>query len=277
MENRVLSITIFCLALWIAHNVLAATGPEQAAQRETVAVIGTGMVGSAIGPRMAELGFVVVYGSRDPERAKVRQLVERTGASSSAMSSIDAMQMADIIMLAVPWEAVESLIKNGGDLSGKLIIDITNPMTLGDDGYFYHPLDKAGAIMIQEWSPSAMVVKAFSTVGSFAMADISSAGGPVTAIVAADDRVAKCRVMEIADELGFETSDAGPLRHAKILEDMTMLYMVAFSHGTIATASSELHIRKNDNYKKLIAAMDEEEKPAWARGETIVSDYKPCN
>ena len=91
MKNRALAIPIFCLASGIALNVLAAFGTEETAQRETVAVIGTGRVGSAIGPRMAELGFAVVYGSRDPERDKVRQLVERTGDGSSALASIDAM------------------------------------------------------------------------------------------------------------------------------------------------------------------------------------------
>jgi hypothetical protein len=83
--------------------------------------------------------------------------------------------------------------------------------------------------------------------------------------------------MKIAGQFGFETGDAGPLRHAKILEDMTILYMVAFSHGTIASESSELHNRKNDNYRKLIAAMDEENKPAWARGEPMVPGYSPCD
>jgi hypothetical protein len=82
--------------------------------------------------------------------------------------------------------------------------------------------------------------------------------------------------MGIARELGYETSDAGPLRHAKILEDMTIIYMVAFSHGTIASASSEMYLRKNDNYKNLIAAMNEADRPAWARGESSVASYQPC-
>ena len=268
--------TSFNSVLPVAVLVLLAIAPATAEQVETVAVIGTGMVGSAIGPRMAGLGFKVIYGSRDPDRERIHRLVKRTGGGSAGMSSVDAMQLADIIVLAVPWEAVEPLLRNSTDLSGKLIIDITNPMAPGDDGYFYHPLDSAGAMLIAEWSPGATVVKAFNTVGSFTLADPAAADGRVTVPVAADDHDAKCRVMAIARELGYETSDAGPLRHAKILEDMAIIYMVAFSHGTIASESSEMYFRRNDNYRKLIAAMDEEDRPAWARGESSVASYRPC-
>jgi len=265
-----------CAVLFFLFAISANAAKSDGAQIETVAVIGTGMVGSAIGPRMAGLGFTVIYGSRDPDRERIHRLVKKTGGGSAGMSSADAMRLADIIMLAVPWEAVEPLIRNSADLSGKLIIDITNPMALGEDGYYYHPLDTAGAMLIAEWSPGAAVVKAFNTVGSFALADPAAAGGPVTVMVAADDHDAKCRVIGIARQLGYETSDAGPLRHARILEDMTIIYMVAFSHGTIATESSEMYLRKNDNYKNLIAAMDEAARPAWARGESDIASYRPC-
>ncbi len=265
-----------CAVLLLLIAVTASAAESDREQIETVAVIGTGMVGSAIGPRMAGIGFKVIYGSRDPDRERIHRLVKQTGGGSAGMSSADAMRLADIIMLAVPWEAVEPLIRNSTDLSGKLIIDITNPMTLGEDGYYYHPLDTAGAMLIAEWSPGAKVVKAFNTVGSFALADPAAPGGLVTAPVAADDHDAKCRVMGIARQLGYETSDAGPLRHARILEDMTIIYMVAFAHGTIASESSEMYLRKNDNYKNLIAAMDEADRPAWARGESSVASYRPC-
>jgi predicted dinucleotide-binding enzyme len=263
--------------LLILFAVAASAATSDREPIETVAVIGTGMVGSAIGPRMARLGFTVIYGSRDPDRERIHRLVKQTGGGSAGMPSVDAMRLADIIMLAIPWEAVEPLIRNSSNLSGKLIIDITNPMALGEDGYYYHPLDTAGAMLIAEWSRGARVVKAFNTVSSFALADPAAADGLVTVPVAADDHDAKCRVMSIARQLGYETSDAGPLRHAKVLEDMTIVYMVAFSHGTIATESSEMYLRKNDNYKNLISEMDEAGRPAWARGESSVASYRPCS
>ena len=243
---------------------------------ETVAVIGTGRMGSAIGPRMAELGHTVVYGSREPGREDVAALVGRTGGDASARLSADAIPEADIVILAVPWAAVEGIVASVDNWSGKLIIDMTNPMQVGEDGYFFHPLDEAGAQKVARWATGATVVKAFSTVGSFAIADLSSAGGPVTVQVAADDRDAKCRVMQLGADLGFESYDAGPLKHAKILEDSSMLFMLNFSHGTLADTSHELHRRKNDNYKNAIAMMPDDQRPPWARGEPMVPGYQPC-
>ena len=243
---------------------------------ETVAVIGTGRMGSAIGPRMAELGHTVVYGSREPDRDDVVALVSRTGGNASARMSAEAIGDADIVILAVPWAAVEGIVTSVGDWSGKLIIDMTNPMQVGDDGYFFHPLNEAGAQKIDRWASGATVVKAFSTVGSFAIADLSSAGGPVSVQVAADDREAKCRVMQLGADLGFEPYDAGPLKHAKILEDSSLLFMLNFSHGTIAETSHELHRRKNDNYKNLIAMIPDDQKLPWAKGEPMVAGYSPC-
>ncbi|MDP7042045.1 MAG: NAD(P)-binding domain-containing protein, partial [Gammaproteobacteria bacterium] len=60
--------------------------PVLAAVSDTIAVIGTGRVGGALGPRFAELGHTVVYGSRTPEADRVQRLVARTGTDASAAS-----------------------------------------------------------------------------------------------------------------------------------------------------------------------------------------------
>ena len=205
--RRVLIIAM--LSLW-GSAVLA----------ETVAVIGTGRMGSAIGPRIAELGYTVVYGSREPDREDVAALVSRTGGNASARLSAKAIPDADIVVLAVPWTAVEGIVGSVEDWSGKLIIDMTNPMQVGEDAYFFHPLDEAGAQKIARWATGATVVKAFSTVGSFSIADPSSAGGPVTVQVAADDREAKCRVMQLGADLGFESYDACLLYTSDAADDL---------------------------------------------------------
>ena len=73
---------------------------------ETVAVIGTGDMGDSLGPRLAEIGYRVVYGSRDPSRESVRQLVLETGSDASATEQKDAAQSASIVLLAVGWPAM---------------------------------------------------------------------------------------------------------------------------------------------------------------------------
>jgi predicted dinucleotide-binding enzyme len=88
---------------------------------DTIAVIGTGDVGGALGPEFAAQGHTIIYGSRDPGRNKVSELVERTGELASATTPAEAAAQADIVVLAVPGLLVEEITKSLGDLSGKTL------------------------------------------------------------------------------------------------------------------------------------------------------------
>lgn len=201
-----------------------------AADAETIAILGTGRVGSALGPRFARLGMRVVYGSREPERADVHELVARTGHGASARSPAAAVAEADIVVLAIPWRATEELVKSL-DLIGKIVIDVTNALELGDDGMMQMTVDRSAGELIQEWAPEAHVVKAFNTIGYHVMADPAAAGGPVTVPLAGNDPDAKARIAQLVATLGFETVDVGPIQHAHQLEGMTILYMVPYLTG----------------------------------------------
>ncbi len=211
---------------------------------ETVAMIGTGRVGSALGPRFAELGYVVVYGSRDPSQAKVEELVARSGERASAASQRDAVKAADIVVLAVPWTAAETVIKGIGDLDGKIIIDVTNAIRMSDNGHMERAVETSGAELIQSWAPGASLVKAFNVMSYLVMADPGTAGGPVTVPVVGDDQEAKLKVQEIIEAMGFAAEDLGPLRNARYLEGMAVLYMVPLLEGRMAD-SFEYYLRKN--------------------------------
>lgn len=198
---------------------------------ETVGVIGTGRVGGALGPRLAEQGYKVVYGSRDPAAQKVLDLVDRTGSGAIATSQQEAAAQADFVLLAVPWRAAEQVLKDMGDLSGKIILDAVNPLQRADDGLLELAVTTSGAQHVQRWAEGAAVVKAFSTVNYLVMADPASAGGPVTVPLAGDDPDAKKRVRELVEKLGFETADVGPLRMSRELEGMVVLHLVPLFQG----------------------------------------------
>jgi len=193
---------------------------------ETVGVIGTGRVGAALGPRLAAQGYTVVYGSRDPAAPKVRELVARSGADAAATTPSEAARRADFVLLAVPWSAVEQVLTDLGDLGGKILIDATNPLRRAADGLLETAVATSGGLMVQDWAPGASVVKAFNTVNFRVMADPAVAGGPVTVPLASDDPVAKQQVGAMAEGLGFETVDAGPLRLSRELEGMVVLHLV---------------------------------------------------
>jgi len=102
-----------------------------AAKMETVAVIGTGDMGDSLGPRFAELGYRVVYGSRNPASDKVQALVKNTGDNASATTQMEAAQQADIVLTAVPWPAMEMVAQSLGNLDGKILIDVSMPFKQG--------------------------------------------------------------------------------------------------------------------------------------------------
>jgi NADPH-dependent F420 reductase len=194
--------------------------------KPTVAVIGTGDMGDSMGPRLAGLGYPIVYGTRDPGSDKVTQLLARSGKDAKAASAFEAASVADIVVLAVPWPAMETVAQSLGDLKGKVVIDISMPSDQGEDGYYVPLLETSSAEMIQTWNPGARVVKAFATQGSFVIDDPDAVGGPATIPIASDDREAKELVARMAAEMGLDPVDAGPLRMSRDIEALQRLYMV---------------------------------------------------
>jgi predicted dinucleotide-binding enzyme len=178
------------------------------------------------------LGYPIIYGSRNPESDKVKALLEITGHGSTATTQKDAAQQGDIVMLLLPWPAMEAITQNLGDMSGKVMIDVSwPPVELTDDGYWVITIDTSSAEMIQGWNPGAMVVKAFGTLGSNIIDDPLMAGGPVSVPIASDYAAAKEKTAALAIALGLDPVDAGPLHMARNIEAMMMLYYVPHSQG----------------------------------------------
>ena len=193
------------------------------AQAETIAVIGTGNVGSALGQRFTEIGHTVIYGSRSPMREDVQNLVLLSGSNASAASPLEAAQQSNIIVLAVPWDVVEEVVQGLGNLSGRLIIDPTNPRIIAEDGLRDFAFHDSNAERIKALAPEAFVVKAFSSLGDYTMLDPELAGGPVSVPIAGDDANAKSIVAELIANIGLYPVDIGPIRYAHVIEALHYL------------------------------------------------------
>lgn len=217
-----------------------------AADMETVAVIGTGDMGDSLGPRFAGLGYRVVYGSRNPESDKVRALVEMTGNNASAATPMAAAQQGDIVLMLVPWPAMETAARNLGDLDGKIIIDVSMPFEQGEDGYPKHLLETSSAEMIQGWNPGAKVVKTLGTMGSHLIDNPMAEGGMVTIPVASDHKDAKEIVAGIVATMGLDPVDFGPLRMARQIENLQMIYMIPLVQNL--PRNWEFYFRRSDHY-----------------------------
>src|SRR5262245_58170776 len=191
-----------------------------------IAIIGTGNVGGALGRVWARQGHEIVFGVRDPERpqALVRELGGRTRAASVA----DAAASAEVVALAVPWEAARDAIRSAGNLAGKTVIDCTNPINLGMDGIragLVVGLTTSAAESIAQWVPGARVVKAFNTIGAGSFAAPQFGAERATMFICGDDADAKKRVTPLARDMGFEVVDAGNLAVARLLEPLGMLWI----------------------------------------------------
>ena len=193
-----------------------------AATAETVAIIGTGNVGMAIGTEFAGLGHTVIYGSRSPLSLKTMDLVTKTGKNASAALPDEAAGRADVVVLAVPGMVTGEVARGLGDLSGKIIIDATNPLKRdGEVLQFTYGVDTSNGQIVQALHPDAFVVKAFNTISWQKMID---PGKPAPVMpLAGNDADAKALVAKWVQAMGIETIDVGGIEHARVTEQLIVM------------------------------------------------------
>lgn len=194
-------------------------------------ILGSGNVGGTLGTRWARNGHRVVFGSRDPEGEKTRKLVAEAGDNAAAAANADMARMSEVVLLSTPSAATQQALGGVGDLTGKILIDATNPL-LPDLSGLSLGLSTSEGERVAQWAPGARVVKAFNTVGYGVMANPQFSGGPVAMFYCGDDAEAKQTVAGLIAELGFEALDAGPLTQARVLEPFAMLWIsLAVKYG----------------------------------------------
>jgi predicted dinucleotide-binding enzyme len=190
-----------------------------------IAVIGAGNVGGTLGRRWAELGHDVVFGLRNPQKgaAGVKGGGELPSGASVASPS-DAVRGADVVLLATPWAAVPDAIRELGTIDGVILLDAVNPLGAGmklDVG----PNGESGAERVQALAPRARVVKVFNTTGYNNMQNPAYGGESTAMFYAGDDADAKGVAATLAETLGFDAIDTGPLIRARELEHLALLWI----------------------------------------------------
>jgi 8-hydroxy-5-deazaflavin:NADPH oxidoreductase len=196
-----------------------------------IGIIGIGNVGAALGKGWAKKGHQVVFGVRNASDPKVAAAVKEVGNNARAASVPEVAGFGEVVVLATPWPAAQDAIRSAGNLSGKILFDCTNPLKADLSGLDVG-FTTSAAEQVQSWAQGARVVKIFNTTGSNNMENPRYPEAPATMFYCGDDPQAKSAAKTLAIDLGFDPVDAGPLRIARLLEPLAMLWIhLAFAQN----------------------------------------------
>jgi 8-hydroxy-5-deazaflavin:NADPH oxidoreductase len=189
-----------------------------------ISIIGAGDVGGTLGRIWVKKGHHLMFGVRNLQSHNVLNLIRSINSSVKVGTIGEAASFADVIVLAIPWIAVEETIKSAGDLSGKILIDPTNPINADLTGLIIESSTSA-AEEIAKWAKGSKVVKAFNSIGAKTLDNLQFGLVRADAFICGDDFKSKTVVKKLATEIGFDTVDAGPLINARVLEYMALLWI----------------------------------------------------
>jgi len=185
-----------------------------------VTIIGAGNMARGIGTRVVSGGNELELVARNRQAAE--ELAGEIGGSVGDGVS------GDVVVLAVPYGAVDDVISTHGDaLRGKVVVDITNPVDWSTFDGLVTPSDSSAAEEIAKQAPAAHVVKAFNTAFAPTVAAGQVAGQPLDVFLAGDDADAKEKVASVVEAGGMRPLDVGPLKRARQLEQLGFLHITA--------------------------------------------------
>src|SRR5213083_398842 len=189
-----------------------------------VGILGSGLMGGKLGTIWARAGHEVVFSYARSEQ-KLTKLARDAKGKARAGTPREAVQEADAVLLAVHWSRVDDVLKQAGDLSGKVIVSCSLPMNADDTGLVIaHTC--SGAEELAKRVPKARVVSAFGTVPSEVLFDVFDRRRNATKpslVYCGDEPKSKKTAAQLIRDVGFDPVDAGPLRVARYTEPFTLL------------------------------------------------------
>lgn len=192
-----------------------------------VTIIGTGNMARAIGSRVHAGGHNLTIVGKDAERAEevATELQEAAGNGSIATAVAGDELSGDVVVLAVYYPDARGAVEQYADqLSGKVVVDITNPVNDTFDGFVVPP-DSSATQELSELAPEAQWVKAFNTTFAGTLSAGEVAGQPLDVLIAGDEDDAKAAVVTLVRDGGLNPIDAGPRHRARELEALGFLHM----------------------------------------------------
>jgi len=189
-----------------------------------IGILGSGLMGGKLGTIFAGAGHEVVF-SYSKTKGKLERLARDAGSRASAGSPAEAAKDADALLLAVHWSRVDDVLKQAGNLSGKVIVSCSLPMNAKDTALVVAHTS-SGAEELAKKIPKARVISAFSTVPSevlFSVFGSANRAARPNLVYCGDDTKAKKVAAQLITDAGFDPVDAGPLQIARYIEPFTLL------------------------------------------------------
>ncbi len=207
-----------------------------------ITVIGAGNMGAAFVKQLVRAGHQVSVTARDAAKAAS---VAAAHPGTKAVNATGAADGADAVVLATGYADAVAALQSVGDLKGKVVIDITNPLTADYMGLTLGHSTSA-AEEIAKAVPGAEVVKAFNTVFAQVLSEGPDFGNgrTVSVFVASDSERAKKAARAIAESIGFDVFDAGGLKNARYLEPLAGLNIYLGYGAGLGTGIAPTWIRK---------------------------------
>ncbi len=212
------------------RSSLAGTSGHDNSRSMRIAILGAGNVGGNLGQRFSALGHRVAFGVRDP--GKLTELLDRCQGQAEALSFADAVEHAEVVLLALPWAHTLEIVTQLPKLAGKVLIDCTNPVRWQQGTPRPMPLEGglSAAELIQAQLPQSHVVKAFNTFGANILLNAQFGDRVADAFICSDHRAAFDTTADLARAMGFDVVHAGGLANARLLEHMAILWIYFATH-----------------------------------------------
>ena len=186
-----------------------------------IGIIGAGDVGGTLGKSWRQRKHDVMFGVRNLQSHNVQRLAQMD--KSLTFGNInDAVAFGDVILFAIPWTSIEETVR-GRNLSGKIVIDPTNPLTPDLRQLAFD--DSSVAERIANLAKGAKVVKAFNTIGAQTLNNLIFGSNRADLFLCGDDTPSKRVVGELAADIGFDVVDIGSLANARMLENLALLWI----------------------------------------------------
>src|SRR5436309_8767504 len=178
-----------------------------------IGILGSGLMGGKLGTIWARAGHEVVFSYARSEQ-KLKKLARDAKGKARAGTPREAAQEADAVLLAVHWSRVDDVLRQAGDVSGKVVVTCSLPMN-ADDTDLVVGRTSSGAEELARKVPRARIVAAFGTLPSevlFGVFEARNRAPRPSLVYCGDDAEAKEVAAALIRDVGFDPADAGLLR-----------------------------------------------------------------